>query len=236
MIAKGQENPMLALALALLYLDDGLIMILALTLALTVTTSAVLGKQQTDDTCSQLVFQLSHTLSDPVAMSALCHCWAASFMKLANPDSSWECPKKHRPRTSTQTPALPTHGYQSHPHAHFRVWKVNGHHSLDWEKLRWDCWCVSCTSELMKCESQGWVSPSSPALPWGGGSAPTEQRAKPCLQAQKAQYGRKAGLGLASTALLCWAGRLFKKGLPMICLSPSLLKGNKTDPTARRWS
>lgn len=168
MIAKGQENPMLPLALALLYLDDGLIMILALTLALTVNTSAVLGKQQTDDTCSQLVFQLSHTLSDPVAMSALHHCWAASFMKLANPDSSWECPKKHRPRTSTQTPALPTHGYQSHPHTRFRVWKVNGHHSLDWEKLRWDCWCVSCTSELMKCESQGWVSPSSPALPWGG--------------------------------------------------------------------
>lgn len=67
MIAKGQENPMLAMAL--LYLDDGLIMILALTLALTVNASAVLGNQQTDDTCSQLVFQLSHTLSDPVVMS-----------------------------------------------------------------------------------------------------------------------------------------------------------------------
>jgi hypothetical protein len=118
-IAKGQENPMLALtlALALLYLDDGLITILALTLALTVDTGTVQGYQQTDNACSQLVFQLGHTLSNPAVMSALCCCWAAPFMKLANPNSSWECLRKHRPRTSTRTPAPITHRYQSRPHA-----------------------------------------------------------------------------------------------------------------------
>lgn len=52
----------------------GLIVVLALTLAVTVDTRAVLDNQQ--------ILKLGHTLRDPTVMSALCHCLETRFMKL----------------------------------------------------------------------------------------------------------------------------------------------------------